>query len=79
MRFCKFGNVDFEQEPTVFRDLLRSNFQEVVDYMKDFVSLFIAQIVVGFVMKGEVAEDLSQLTLKLWHIRNLLLRNIEYW
>jgi hypothetical protein len=31
VRFCKLGEIDFEKESAVFRDLLQSEFRKYID------------------------------------------------
>ncbi len=57
MSFCKLGEIDFEKESAIFGDLLRGDFCELIDKLKDLIGLFIAKESMCFVVERDVPEN----------------------
>ncbi len=57
MSFRKFGEVDFEEESTIFGYILWGDFREFLDKLKYLASLFVAEESICFVMGRDVPED----------------------
>jgi hypothetical protein len=56
MRFLELREIYFEQEATVFGDLFRSDFRELVDNVEDLVCLFVSKVALCSIMEGDVPE-----------------------
>ena len=57
MSFRKFGEVDFEEELTIFGYILRGDFREFIDKLKYLIGLFIVEESICFFMERDVPED----------------------
>ena len=56
MRFLEFREFYFEQEATVFGDLFRSDFRELVDNVEDLVCLFVSKVALRSIVEGGLSE-----------------------
>ncbi len=57
MIFRKLGEIDFVKESTIFGDLLRGDFREFIDKLKNLIGLFIAKESMCFVVERDVPEN----------------------